>query len=294
MPTEKEVLTGLLSTALQMDETGVAELYNSDGTELNENALQIILERDAQRIAANKPDTKKYFDDGYKKAQSETLSRFEKDVLSKYGIKSDKKGIELIEDIVNQYKQDNPDDPEKIKKSKYYLDAIEQLNKDKAEFERQKNEELEAFKKQVERERLFGSVSEQALVLLDNLKPILPTDAQKATNLKKVFLKELEGVNYEIREGQVVLLNSDNSDMTDAHGNRIKFDSFVKSTADKYFEFQASDSKGAPNHKQNNQSSTSFKINSQTDFINLMKTVKPEDKQALLLAYQEAKDAGRI
>src|SRR5690606_3916701 len=159
MPTEKEVLTGLLSTVYQIDETGVAELYNSDGTELNEDALSKILERDAQRIAAVKPDTKKYFDDGYKKGQSESLSKFEREVLTKYGIKPEKKGIELIEDIVAQYKQDNPDDPEKIKKSKFYLDAIEQLNKDKAEFEKQKTDELENFKKQVEREKLFGKVS---------------------------------------------------------------------------------------------------------------------------------------
>jgi len=290
MPTEKEVLTGLLSTVYQIDETGVAELYNSDGTELNEDALQKILEKDAQRIAANKPDTKKYFDDGYKKGQSESLSKFERDVLTKYGIKSEKKGIELIEDIVAQYRQDNPDDPEKIKKSKFYLDAIEQLNKDKADFEKQKNDEFENFKKQVEREKLFGNVSEKALVIFESMKPILPTDAQKSANLKKIFINDLAGVNYEVREGNIVLLNEDNSDMTDSHGNRIKFESFVKSTAEKYFEFEVSDPKDAPRHRQNNnQNSTSFKITKEADFIELMKTVKPEDKQALLDAWKAFK-----
>lgn len=50
MPTEKEVLTGLLSAAYQIDETGVAELYTSDGAELKPEALQLLLEKDAQEL----------------------------------------------------------------------------------------------------------------------------------------------------------------------------------------------------------------------------------------------------
>lgn len=292
MPTEKEVLTGLLSAAYQIDETGVAELYTSDGAELKPEALQLLLEKDAQRIAAIKPDTKKYFDDGYKKAQSETLSKFEKDVATKYGIQSDKKGIELIDDLVAKFKEDHPDDPDKIKKSKFYIDAVEEFNRQKSEIETTLKSEFETYKKQVEKEKLFGSVSNQALVIFENLKPILPTDAAKANNLKQVFINELAALNYDVRDGQIILLNEDNSDKTDNHGNRIKFESFVKQTAEKYFEFYKADGKGAPNHKQNNnnQSVSVFKINSEADFIAYMKEVKDEDKPALLAAYKLFKD----
>lgn len=288
MPTEKEVLTGLLSAAYQIDENGVAELYTSDGTELKPEALQTLLEKDAQRIAAIKPDTKKFFDDGYKKGQSESLSKFEREVLTKYGIQSEKKGIELIEDLVTQFKQDNPDDPDRIKKSKFYIDAVEEFNRQKSEIETSLKTEFETYKKQVEKEKLFGSVSNQALVIFENLKPVLPADAAKANNLKQVFINELASLNYDVRDNVIVLLNEDGSDKVDSHGNRIKFDSFVKQTAEKYFDFYKSDDKKAPNHNQNNQNQTVpvFKITSEQDFINYMKDVTDEQKPALLAAYK--------
>ena len=290
MATEKEVLHGLLSTVYQIDENGVAELYESDG-ELKPEALQTLLERDAQRIAASKPDTKKYFDDGYKKGQSESLSRFEKEVANKYGIQSEKKGIELIEDLVAQFKLDNPDDPDKIKKSKFYIDAVEQANREKAELEGTWSKKFEDYQKQVEKEKMFAVVKDEALVIFENLKPILPTDAAKANNLKKVFLNELEALNYEVRDGQKILLEADNSDMVDIHGNRIKFESKVREIAEKYFEFYQSDDKNAPNHKQRNNNSTSvFKINSEADFINYMKTVTNETRPALIAEYKRFKD----
>lgn len=297
MPTAKEVLTGLLSSAYQIDENGVAELLKPDGSEeFKDDALQVLLSKDAQRITALKPDTKKFFDDGYKKGQSESLSKFEKETKAKFGLQSDKQGIELLEDLVAQFKEENPDDPEKIKKSKFYIDAVEDFNKKSGELKTTYEKQLEDFKKQVERKELFGNVSSQALIIFENLKPILPTDAGKAANLKQVFINELSSLNYDVRDGNVVLLDKEGNDLVDGHGNRIKFDSLVKATAEKYFEFYQSDDKNAPNHKQNkgNAGSSVFKINSQADFIKYMNEVKDEDKPALMAAYREAKEAGRL
>lgn len=289
MPTEKEVLNGLLSTAYQMDETGVASLYNEDGSELKKEALQVLLDKDAQRIQGLKPDTKKFFDDGYKKAQSETLSKFEKELAEKYKLKSEKKGIELIDDLVSQYVKEGGTDEEKIKKSKPYLDAIEALQKEKDELLNQKNQEFENFKKQVEQDRAFNQVSSEALVIFENLKPILPEDAAKATNLKKIFVEELKQYKYEMREGAIIILDKDGNDATDTHGHRIKFDSLVRLTAEKYFEFYQADGKEAPKFKKEGQKST-YKINSEQDYIKLRSEAKtPEERAALLEAYNEFK-----
>lgn len=290
MPTEKEVLTGLLSAAYQMDENGVASLYNEDGTELKAEALQTLIDKDAQRIQSLKPDTKKYFDDGYKKAQSESLTKFEKDILDKYGLKSEKKGIELIDDLVAQYIKEGGTDEDKIKKSRYYLDAVEALQKEKDELIKTKSQEFEDFKKQVEQDKAFSKVSSEALVIFDNLKPILPEDAAKSANLKRIFVEELKQFNYEMREGAVIILDKDGNDALDGHGHRIKFDSLVRQTAEKYFEFHQSDPKSAAGFKKDNQAKTVYKINSEQDYIKLRAEAKTtEERAALLEAFNEFK-----
>lgn len=285
MPTEKEVFNAFVSKTLNMDETGVASLYNEDGTELREGALTELLTHDANRIAALKPDTKKYFDDGYKKGQSESLGNFERDVLKKFNLKSDKKGIELIDDLVAQFNSKTGTTEEEVKKSKYFLDFMEAAAKERDELLKAKQDEFESFKKQVDREKHFKEVSDKALVIFDNLKPILPEDASKAANLKKVFINELSSYQYEVREGSVVVLDSDGNDALDGHGHRVKFESLVQSTAEKYFDFFQSDGKSAPAHKREGQKPV-YKINSEQDFIRLMAEAKTsEEKIALSDAY---------
>lgn len=287
MPTEKELLNEFASKTLNLDTDGVASLYNEDGT-VKDDALQILLDKHAEKIKSLKPDTKKIFDDGYKKGQSESLSRFEKEAKEKHGISSDKQGLELIDDIVAQYKVDHPDDPDKIKKSKYYLDAVEDFKKKSKELETTYNNQLEAYKKTVEKERLFGSVSEQALIIFEGLKPILSEDPAKASNQKKVFLNELANVNYELRGGEIFLLDSEGGEALDNLGNRIKFTDFVKAAAEKYFDFQVSDPRSAPTHNQrNNSQSTSFIITSEEQYLDLRQTVTPEQKPALVEAYNK-------
>jgi len=295
MPELKEVFNAFVSKTLNMDEDGVASLFNEDGSALKDEALQQLLEKDASRIAGIKPDTKKFFDDGYKKAQSETLSNFEKMVSEKYGIKSEKKGIELIDDLVGQFKDQTGTDEEKVKKSKYFLDFMEAANREKEELKTNLTTEFENFKKQVERDKHFSEVSNQALVIFENLKPILPEDAEKANNLKKVFINELTGFSYEVREGSIVILDKDGNDATDSHGHRIKFDSLVKSTAEKYFDFYKSDDKASAVNKQNNSKSPVYKINSEADYIRLRAEAKtPEEKSAVLDAYNLAIQERRI
>lgn len=291
MPTAQEVLNGLLSTAYQMDESGVASLLKEDGSEFKDDALQLLLSKDAERIQSLKPDTKKFFDDGYKKAQSETLSKFEREIADSFGLKSENKGIELIKDLVSQFSKDSGIDEDKIKKSKVYLDAIENLRKESEEMVKQKSLELDNFKSQVETERAFEKVSSEALAIFENLKPILPEDAAKAANLKRIFVEELKNFKYELRDNAVIILDKDgNGDALDGHGNRIKFDSLVRQTAEKYFEFYQSDPKTGAPFKKDNKQTTTYKINSEADYIKLRNEAKTsEERAALLDAFNEWK-----
>lgn len=297
MPTEKEVLHGFLSKTLNMDNDGVTSLYNEDGSELKPEALQLLFERDQQRITALKPDTKKIQDDWYKKGQSESLKAYEKNLADSLGFKTDKKGDEFLEELKAHLTKDGPDDPDKIKKSKIYIDAVENHNKLLLETETKYKTELENYQKQVERKELFQIVVNDALTQFEAMKPILPQDTAKAANLKKIFINELDSVDYVVRDGKKVLLNKDGTDKQDGHGNRVTFEAFVKETAEKYFEFYKADQKAAPPgpNGNNNQKPTVFIINSAEDFQKYLKEVKtPEEKALLLTAFNEAKAAGRV
>jgi predicted transcriptional regulator len=77
----KDILTGLLSKAYNLDTERIAELLYKkadDGTlteEVAEDALQALINIDVQRAAKLKEDAKKRFDDGHKKGTSETATK---------------------------------------------------------------------------------------------------------------------------------------------------------------------------------------------------------------------------
>ena len=67
----QNIILGVLGTLYKMSETEIAELLKkSDGTEGydEEKALQLIIDKDKQRIAAIKADIPNKFDEAFKKA----------------------------------------------------------------------------------------------------------------------------------------------------------------------------------------------------------------------------------
>ena len=91
----KDIFLGFLSKSLNIDNEQLADLLykkSDDGTltdDVNENALQTLLQLDAERVQKLKPNTKEYFDNGYKKGQSEVASQWEKRLREKFGIDPD-------------------------------------------------------------------------------------------------------------------------------------------------------------------------------------------------------------
>lgn len=249
MENYKTTLLGLLSTVYEKDETGVAALLNADGSDLKPEALEEILAWDKERVTKLKPDTKKVFDDGYKKAQSEILTSFEKQISEKFGVKSDKKGVELIAEIVEAAKGSKAEggaglSEEDVKKHRIYLDAIAEADKKVSAKDQEWQEKYKALESSVEREKTFSEVAKKAIAHFDSLKPILSSDPVKAANQRDLLLRDLSNLQYEIRDGVIVLLDKDGSDLQDGHGKRIPFEKVVKDISDRYFEYQAADPRG--------------------------------------------------
>lgn len=249
MPTEKELINGILSKSVNMDDTGVASLYNEDGT-LKDDSLTNVLsvfEGHIQKIKSE--GTKKTFDDGYKKGQSESLTKLERDFLEKTGYKSEKKGVELFLDYSAEVqKKAGTIDEDTIKKQPYVLRMVEEFeNKLKATREDGENK-LKQFQSEIIKKETLGKVLNKAETLFQTLKPILPKEPAKAKAQIELFLEKLSAYEYEIKD-DIVIISKDGKLLEDKYGHAIKFDTLVRDAADKYFDFQVTDPKSSPGNE---------------------------------------------
>src|SRR6478736_2638624 len=102
---EKKLLIEFFGKTLNLTAEDVAPIFETKGDdeELKSDALSVLLKHDAARVTKLKGDVatieKDQFDKGYKKAEAVVLQKLEKDVKEKFGVSSDKQGLELFEEI---------------------------------------------------------------------------------------------------------------------------------------------------------------------------------------------------
>lgn len=275
----KEFITGVLSKTLNMDESGVASLFNEDGT-IKDEALSQVLELDVKRVGGLKPDTKKFFDDGYKKASSEILNKRDKELADKFGIKSDKLGIELVNEIISeQVKKSGVDlNDESVKKHPLYISTVDKLTKDKEDAIAAESSKLTQFQTELKRKETFNNVANKAMSYFNSLKPILSSDNTKAENQRALLTEKLGSYEYDIQGDKIIVLK-DGKVLEDEHGNRIPFEKVVKQTADAYYDFHVTDPKSAPANGQAKPNGKEVKSNleapkSQQQFLDVIANSK--------------------
>ena len=244
----KTIITGLLSKAYNFDNGKIAELFKDGETELSEQQqteiLNKILEIDAQRVENIKKsvDKKDAFQDGFKKAKSEVLTDFEKGLKEKFGIESDKTGLELVEELVSKKSeggQGGDITEDAIKRSKVFQDMESNLKKQvttvKTEYETKINEIQDGYKA----EKTFSNVSQKALQIFNGLNPILPQNKTVADNQVKFFVNSLKDFKFDVQDERIVVMDKDGKVLEDGHGNSRSFEDIVKETASGLFEFKA-------------------------------------------------------
>lgn len=244
----KTIITGLLSKAYNFDNGKIAELFKDGETELSEQQqteiLNKILEIDAQRVENIKKsvDKKDAFQDGFKKAKSEVLTDFEKGLKEKFGIESDKTGLELVEEVVSKKSeggQGGDITEDAIKRSKVFQDMESNLKKQittvKTEYETKINEIQDGYKA----EQTFSNVSQKALQIFNGLNPILPQNKTVADNQVKFFVNTLKDFKFDVQDERIVVMDKDGKVIEDGHGNSRSFEDIVKETASGLFEFKA-------------------------------------------------------
>ena len=301
----KTIITGLLSKAYNYDNGKIAELFKDGETELSEEQqteiLNKILEIDAQRVENIKKsvDKKDAFQDGFKKAKSEVLTDFEKGLKEKFGIESDKTGLELVEEVVSKKSeggQSGDITEDAIKRSKVFQDMESNLKKQittvKNEYETKINEIQDGYKA----EQTFSNVSQKALQIFNGLNPILPQNKTVADNQVKFFVNTLKDFKFDVQDERIVVMDKDGKVLEDGHGNSRSFEDIVKETASGLFEFKANNGgSGSGNGGQQGQggSGSSYAGSVPKTFEELEKvmsdtSISIEDRSNIMAEYEKA------
>ena len=300
----KTIITGLLSKAYNFDNGKIAELFKDGETELSEQQqteiLNKILEIDAQRVENIKKsvDKKDAFQDGFKKAKSEVLTEFEKGLKEKFGIESDKTGLELVEDVVSKKSeggQGGDVTEDAIKRSKVFQDMESNLKKQittvKTEYETKINEIQDGYKA----EQTFSNVSQKALQIFNGLNPILPQNKTVADNQVKFFVNTLKDFKFDVQDERIVVMDKEGKVIEDGHGNSRSFEDIVKETASGLFEFKANNGgSGSGNGGQGQGGSgSSYAGNVPKTFEELEKvmsdtSISIEDRSNIMAEYEKA------
>ena len=301
----KTIITGLLSKAYNFDNGKIAELFKDGETELSEDQqkeiLQKLLDEDAKRVEAIKKsvDTKPAFQDGFKKAQGEILTKFEKDLKEKFSLESDKMGLELVEELVSKKSeggQGGDVTEDAIKRSKVFQDMESNLKKQikqtETDFQNKINEIQDGYKA----EQTFSNVSQKALQIFNGLNPILPQNKTVADNQVKFFVNTLKDFKFDVQDERIVVMDKDGKVIEDGHGNSRSFEDIVKETASGLFEFKANNGgsgSGNGGQGQGGSGSSSYAGNVPKTFEELEKvmsdtSISIEDRSNIMAEYEKA------
>jgi len=202
----------------------------------------------------------RFLTEGQKIGKRERMSEFERQVKAKYGEQYKQQGEALIDAIVAAKAQEAESlraELESMKSKGIKASDLkglseeeakafianhpfhaESINAVKAEIAA-KEAALEAFKQQVEQEKITGAVQARALELLETeYHPKMTGKADIDKRLRQSFLRELmETAKYKVEDGKITAL--------DEHGDTLKnpanylemsFDQLALNTAEKWFE----------------------------------------------------------
>jgi hypothetical protein len=271
----KDILFGFLSKTLNVDNEQLAELLykkSDDGTiteDVNESALQTLLQLDAERVQKLKPNTKDYFDNGYKKGQSETATQWEKRMREKFGVDPDGQlQGEALVDAIKAALSDASTKPEKIKTHPEYLSLEAAMRKQAEELKAQYEAELEKQKAAYSREQTWGQASSVIRQAIGGLNPVLPSDKAKAEKMLDLFINtHFREYDYQPDGNGGWIVMKDGQRVENQHGHVKALQDLVRETAEGYFDFQAQKPAGNAGNANGSGQSVNIKFKDETDYF---------------------------
>lgn len=294
-----------------MEETDASKLFTEEGTPVD-GALETLKQKDVDRIKVFADAKTAAHEKGYSKAKGEVLATLESDLKGKHNVTSDKKGIELVEEIISivSQKKSGSADPTDDQIKRHPLFIALQLDKDKevkavkTEMQKKIDDAENNFRKKA----TFDTVKEKAIAELEELGAIESDVPSIRDYHRGVMLRELEQYEYENMDTDSPIIKKGGELLTDDHSKTISFKELLANTAKKMYKFQAAEdrSSGGDNPKSKGQVSkivikkpkTEAEFQATLEQIENSTTLKAEDKLKhkieLNKLYKQAKDEKSI
>lgn len=241
---EKGILIEFFGKTLNLTAEDVAPIFETKGDdeELKSDALSILLKHDATRVSKLKGDIatleKEKFDKGYKTAEGKILPKLEKDLKEKFGIDSDKQGIELFEEIIAAKTKAPELEEDKVKTHPIFLKAEKEAAKKIKDAEDAWAAKMDAREKEIAKKEILSIVKSKTVEELNKLNPIFGTnDKQKINNqIDFLLIKDIEQFDFLIQDNQTIVMK-EGKRLEDAHGKPITFEALVKEKAAQHWDF---------------------------------------------------------
>lgn len=285
------MMMNILTKFFNKTEAELSELLYDEGEEgkvLKENAAQALIDMDAARVKRIRDDAAgdggKKFEDGYKKATKEVMTKFENDFKEKFGIESDKTGLDLVAEYGESLSKGGSITAEKIKTHPEFLKIEKDWRANHEAEVKAVREEFETFKGGIERNNLLSRVKGVAEQEFLKLNPNLSEDPAKAKRQTEMFLSKFDGYDYDFVDNTIYVKKGDQR-LEDGHGNPIGFGSLVKSEAEQLFDFRVQDPKNSPGNK--NDGGTGGRVTLTAEEFNKRVNETGGDREALYKLSQE-------
>ena len=250
---EQEVMLNAFSKYFNKTDDELLEMLYDKGEDdalvLKEGVADMLIDLDTKRIErirkeASESATKK-FDDFAKKTKKDVMTKLESELKQKYGVESDKTGVELVEEITASLSVGGGITEDNIKTNPIYLKLEREIKEGfKGELE-EKERVFNEFKDNVERNAKLGDVKKKAREVFLGLSPVLSVDAAKAERQTQEFLNRLNGHDF-IIDGDTIMIKRGDGRLEDGHGNPVSFESFVKGEAEQLYDFNVQKQRTSP------------------------------------------------
>lgn len=232
----KDFFIAYIGKTLNMPAEKVASLFeNEEGTDIKDAALDELLQNDATRVKTFTDKNQEFFNNGLAKATKELMTDFEKGLKEKFDFTSNKKGLELIEEIVTTKSGDKTEIEEnKVKSHPLYISLQDQMNKKVSDIENQWKEKYDGHVKQTAKKDTLSTVYSTLVPYLEENYG-LPEDKEMRANQLQWFNSELEKNDWEQHEKDYIIKDSEGNVLSDKHGVRLTRDKFADQVALKYW-----------------------------------------------------------
>lgn len=244
------MLVGLLTKTLNMSEDDLKAIILKEGSEdeLNEDALQTLLTKDAERIALIKDANKGGRDDQYKRGLKDAAERVEAAIRNTFGLADDLTGDELIAKAKESSPKGSGDGQmtdDEIKAHPLFIALQQEKSKEIAQMQKDHKDALANVETDFNSKMTVTTVNQKALAYIKSKNPVLPTDSSKADKRLSTILPELAKYKFEQKGNDIIVKDENGHQLTDAHNNAVNFNDLVDSIAEDYFDFESGESDGS-------------------------------------------------